>query len=165
MAICSICKHPNTPDIDAALAEGQSVRLAASKFALSKSAVARHRVGCLAPKLAAAARLVAPTAVTRSETERARAIASGQVVATMEDIVTLSGLVDRIGRSLERLDNAADVAASDGSHTALAALSAQLHRGIEVVARLQGMADIAEAGGPKFSVVINLPSTPQGSDG
>jgi hypothetical protein len=133
--------------------------LVASKFALSKSAVARHRVGCLAPKLAAAARVVAPNAVVRHETDRARAIASGQAVATVDDIVTLSGLVDRIGRSLGRLDNAADVAASDGSHTALAALSAQLHRGIEVVAKLQGLADMAEPERSKFSVIINLPES------
>lgn len=90
--------------------------------------------------------------------ERAKTIASGQAAPLAADVLSLAGLVDRIGRSLNRLDGAADTTFADSSHTALAALSAQLHRGVETVARLQGLgAKTAEPERPTFSISINLP--------
>ena len=156
MRACSICLHPNTSEIDAALAEGGNLRALAQRHGLSKSAIGRHKNNCLAPRIAAAARIVAPVRDTIRETQRAQAIATGQIVPSHPDILSLSGLVDRLGRSLDRLDGAADDASADGSHAALAALSAQLHRGIEVVARMQGGGDTDVPEKPRFSIQIVL---------
>ena len=139
MAVCTICQHPEKTDIDTELMQGDSVRAVANRRAVSKSAVARHRTGCLAPKVAAAARIVAPEAGARAEVQRARSIATGETKPNHDDILSLSGLLERLARSLERLEGAAATAADDGLHMPLAALSGQLHRGIESAAKIQGM--------------------------
>ncbi len=158
MAICTICQHAQKSAIDVELMQGESVRAVASRHGLSKSGVARHRTGCLAPKVAAAARIVAPEADGRAEVLRAKAIASGEVRPALDDILSLSGLLERLARSLERLEGAADSAAGDGLHAPLAALSGQLHRGIEAAAKIQGMyAEPQSEGAPRFSLTINVP--------
>ncbi|MDI3308851.1 MAG: hypothetical protein QJR07_17340 [Acetobacteraceae bacterium] len=101
---CTACFHPKVAEIDAALASGAPLIATAAKFGLSKSALARHRTRCLAPKLAAAAKIVAPASATRAEVQRAKAIASGQAEAATADVLTLQGLVGRLGRLLDRLD-------------------------------------------------------------
>ena len=159
MRACSVCLHPEKSEIDDALTEGANLRTLAQRHGLSKSAMGRHKNNCLAPRIAAAARIVAPVKDTVRETRRIQAIATGQIVPSHLDIISLSGLVERLGRSLDRLDGAADDASSEGSHAALAALSAQLHRGIEVVARMQGLGDDPEPEKPRFS--INIVLTPK----
>jgi hypothetical protein len=162
--ICTICQHTAKPAIDDALMQGISVRAVAAQFQLSKSAVARHRTGCLAPVVAAAAKLVAPAAEVRAGVTRAKAIASGQVTATPQEVLSLTGLLDRLARSLERLEGAATAAADSGLHVPLAALSGQIHRGIESAAKIQGMyAEPQPEGGPRLSVTITIPDgfTPQ----
>jgi hypothetical protein len=159
MAICHICQHSNRNAVDDALLAGGSGRAVAAQFGLSKSGVARHRSGCLQPKIAAAARMVAPAAEVRAEVQRAKAIVSGEVVASHEDVLSLTGLLDRLARSLTRLESAADTAASDGLHMPLAALSGQLHKGIEVAAKVQGLyADTPTDPNTRFSITISLPS-------
>lgn len=160
MRACTVCTHPKKSEIDGALMEGVSGREVARQFGLSKSAVGRHRNGCLAPRLEAAARIVAPVKAGQAEVKRAKAIVAGEVDPTADDILSLSGLVNRIDRSLARLDGAAEDAFDTKSHAALAALSAQLHRGIEVVAKMQGLGDQEPERAP-YSITINLgPKTP-----
>src|ERR1039458_7577712 len=139
MKICQVCQGPDRTAVDDALMAGVSVRAIASRFALSKSGVGRHRTACLQPKLAAAARIVAPAVEVRADVDRAKAIVSGEVVANHADILSLSGLLERLARSLERLEGAADTAAGENLHMPLAALSGQLHRGIESAAKIQGL--------------------------
>ena len=79
-----------------------------------------------------------------------------QPVAT--DLLSLNGLLDRLARSLERLEGAADMAAGDNLHAALAAVSGQLHRGIETAGKLQGLyAEPERERQAPFSITINLP--------
>lgn len=158
MSICKICQGEALKAVDEALTDGVTVRDVASQFGFSKSAVGRHRQACLQPRIAAAARIVAPAAEVRAEVDRARAIASGQAVATPSEVLSLTALLDRLARSLERLEGACDLASGDKLHAALAALSGQLHRGIEAAAKIQNFYHEPEAAtGPRLSVVINLP--------
>lgn len=156
---CSVCFHVQKSEIDAALMEGRKIVSTAQEFGVSKSALARHRTGCLATKLAAAAKVVAPTSTTRAEVQRAKAIASGQVAPVPDDILSLTGLLGRLARSLERLEAAADTSLADNTPTALAAVSGQLHRGIETVAKMQGLyVAAAEPRAPAFNILFNLDS-------
>ena len=155
---CSICPRPDQPDIDAALVAGTTIMATAARYGASKSALGRHKLNCLAPKLAAAAKMVQPVKQGRESVERAKAIISGQQpVAT--DLLSLNGLLGRLARSLERLEGAADMAAGDNMHAALAAVSGQLHRGIEAAGKLQGLyAEPDVQRQAPFSITINLPS-------
>lgn len=154
---CSVCLHPRKSEIDAALMVGAALIPTGQAFGVSKSALARHRTGCLAPKLAAAAKIVAPASATRAEVERAKAIASGAAQPLPDDLLTLAGLLGRLARSLERLEAAADASLAKNTPTALAAVSAQLHRGIETAAKMQGLyAEPAQPAAPAFSIIFNL---------
>lgn len=135
MTICLVCQSKHRAAVDDALMAGASVRATASRFDLSKSGVGRHRAGCLQPKLAAAARITAPAAEVRADVERARAIVSGTAAANHADILSLTALLGRLARSLDRLEGSADATAGQGLHTSLAA-----------------------DGGARFTVVINVPS-------
>ena len=153
---CSICFSPDRVAIDDALIAGGKLIPTAAQYGLSKSALGRHRTGCLAPQLAAAAKMVAPSSATRAPVERAKAIVNGSA-PTAADALSLGGLLSTLGRSLERLEGAADLAAGEKAMAALAALSGQLHRGIEAAAKIQGIGNAAQpAAGDGFRVVINL---------
>ena len=153
---CSICSSQNLKAMDDALSGGMSVRAAQTKFGLSKSAIARHRQNCLAPKVAAAARIMTPSQ-GEGDVKRAKEILQGAAPAAT-DVLTLTGHLERIARSLDRLEGAADSAAADKLHAALAAVSGQLHRGVETAAKLQGFyADPATSTDSKFSISIVIP--------
>lgn len=158
MSICKVCQGPHRAAVDGGLSGGETVRDVASRFGFSKSAVGRHRTTCLAPRVAAAARIMAPAVEVRGDVERAKAIASGTVTATASEVLGLTGLLDRLARSLERLEGAADAAAGEGLHGALAAVSGQLHRGIETAAKVQGLyAEPQPPNEPRFTVNIMIP--------
>lgn len=157
---CSVCVSPRLGEVDQALIDGGKLIPVAGKFGLSKSALSRHKNNCLAPRMAAAVKTVAHASQARDQAKRASAIAAGQLVPTSEDIATLSGLVSRLSRSLDRLEGAADDAARSRAFGALAALSGQIHKGIEGAGRLQGLYAPAAAPEtrPAFSIHINLPT-------
>lgn len=130
----------------------------AAHHGASKSALGRHKLNCLAPKLAAAAKMVQPVQQSRESVERAKAIVTG-AQPTATDMLSLNGLLDRLARSLERLEEAADSAAADNLHASLAVVSGQLHRGIEAAGKLQGLyAEPEVQRQAPFSITINLPS-------
>lgn len=156
---CSICLHPQLNEIEDALSTGLSVRVAQARFGLSKSAIARHRLNCLGPKIAAAARIVTPSPA-KAQVQRAKAIVAGEV-ATPGDVISLTSLLGRLTRSLDRLEGAADSAAVEGLHAALATVSGQLHRGIETAGKLQGLySDGDQSPREKFSIQILIPEMP-----
>ena len=157
MSVCSICQRVDRTIIDEALLSGASARDVASRFGLSKSAVARHRTGHLAPTVAAAARLVAPASEINAAVTRAKAIAAGTAIPTPGEALSLASLLDRLARSLERVECAATSAAADSAYLPLASLSGQLHRGVETAARLQGFGPPAPDNRAPFSVSIVLP--------
>ena len=153
---CSICLHPKLPEIEDALSTGLTVRAAQARYGVSKSAVARHRANCLAPKVAAAARIVTPSPA-KAQVQQAKAIVAGQA-PTPGEVLSLTGLLERLARSLDRLDSAADAAAGESLHAALAAVTGQLHKGVETAAKLQGLyTDADQPAREKFSITINLP--------
>lgn len=158
---CSICQHPELTAIDAALASGGTLIPTSSGFGVSKSALGRHRANCLAPKMVAAARVLQPVRERRVPVQRAKAIAMGDM-ASPQEVLTLTGLLDRLVRSLDRLEGAADAAANDNLHSALAAVSGQLHRGVESAAKLQGLyAEPEVRQHSKFSINIVIPNSSQ----
>lgn len=155
---CSICQRPDLTEIDTALSAGGTLIPTSTQFGLSKSALGRHRANCLAPKLKAAAKVLAPIRETRAPVERAKAIVMGEMPSP-HDVLTLTSLLDRLSRSLDRLEGAADAAATDNLHSALAAVSSQLHRGVEAAAKLQGLyAEPEVSEQSKFSINIVVPS-------
>ncbi len=156
---CSVCLHPKKSDIDAALMAGDALIPTGQRFGVSKSTLARHRTGCLAPKVAAAAKMVAPASATRAEVQRAKAITSGLVPPLPDDILSLTGLLGRLARSLERLEAAADASLAENIPTALAAVSGQLHRGIEAAAKMQGLYVEPHVAKQTFSITFSLGDT------
>jgi hypothetical protein len=164
--ICSICTHPEHAAIDEALSTGGALIPTSARFGVSKSALHRHKVGCLAPKIAAVAKVMQSTKEAKAPVTRAKQIATG-AAPTVEDVLSLSGLLERISRSLDRLENGAISASTDNLHAAHAGLAAQLHRGIEAVGKLRGYYSDApqRSEQDRFSITINLdqPGTPSGS--
>jgi hypothetical protein len=159
--VCSICQSANVAAIDAALAAGAKLVPTAQQFGVGKSSLGRHRNKCLAPKVAAAARMLQPAKETRRPVERARELAAG-AAPTVNELLNLEGLLGKLARSLDRLEAAADEAADTGLHGALAALSGQIHRGIESVAKLKGFyteASLVER--PAASINIVFPAETQ----
>lgn len=158
MKACLCCSHVSKAQIDDALTQGQSVRKVAATFAVSKSGVSRHLSGCLRPMVAAAAKAVQAPADVRAPVQRAKAINAGTATPTPTEVLSLGGLLERVARSLERLETAADGAAASDLYVPLAGLSGQLHRAIETAAKLQGIGN--EPPVPdreRFSVTINFP--------
>lgn len=154
---CSICQRSDLTAIEAALSAGGTLIPTSAQYGVSKSALGRHRANCLAPKLKAAAKVLEPVRETRAPVERAKAIVMGEMPSP-HDVLTLTGLLDRIGRSLDRLEGAAEAAATDNLHSALAAVSGQFHRGVEAAARLQGLyAEPEMQQQNKFSINIVIP--------
>jgi hypothetical protein len=112
------------------------------------------------------AKVMQSTKEAKAPVTRAKAIAAG-ATPTVEDVLSLSGLLERISRSLDRLENGAISASTENLHAAHAALAGQLHRGIEAAGKLRGYYSDAPAqsGGEKFTITINVgqPNTPPAS--
>jgi hypothetical protein len=107
--------------------------------------------------MAAVAKMLQPINEARAPVERAKAIVMGDAPSPQE-VLSLTGLLDRLTRSLNRLEGSADAAANDNLHSALAAVSGQLHRGVEAAAKLQGLyAEPEAAQQAKFSINIVVP--------
>lgn len=156
---CNVCRRPDLTAIDAALAAGGTLIPTSAHFGVSKSALGRHRANCLAPKLKAAAKVLEPVWEIRAPVERAHAILSG-ATPSPDEMLSLTGLLARLTRSLDRLERSAEIAANENLHSALAAVSGQIHRGIEGAAKMQGVyAQPEPVGEAKFSVNIVIPQT------
>jgi len=126
---CSVCRRADIDALDAELMAGGKLIPTSAKYNVTKSALHRHKHRCLAPRLAAAAKMVAPSKETRAPIKRAQAIAAGAATPTPQEVLTLTALLDRLARSLDRLEGSAEAAAAEKLHASLAALSGQLHRG------------------------------------
>ena len=154
---CTACMHPAREAIDAALAAGRSAGSVAMTYKLSPDAVERHRRNHVAVQLAAAARLSAPGDVVAAPVHRARQIAAGAPVSPAERL-DLAGLTSTLSRSLARLEAAANDAAQGKALVALSALSGQITRAIDSVAKLRGIGAADKPGMGSFSVTINMAS-------
>ena len=74
---------------------------------------------------------------------------------TPEERIDLEGLTSRVSKSLRRLELAAEEAHAGGAYNQLAALSAQLTRSVEALAKLQGVGAQPDTG-DKYTVKIEL---------
>lgn len=156
---CTICSSPHGAAIDVALANGARLVPTAAQFGVSKSAMGRHKTNCLAPRLAAAAQTVAGSTPVR----QARAVLAGQATTSLADIGTAQGLTSKIAETLERLEYAAELACVRSQYSSLAAVSAQILRGIESAAKLHGLYADASASGEveqkfQINIVVNAPA-------
>jgi transposase-like protein len=153
---CSACIHPRRDAIDAALLAGESAAAVARAHGLTDDAVERHRKNHLAPQVAAAARLSTPSSVIQASVQRSRALAAGAAPSPAE-AVDLAGLTATLARSLARLEEAANGAAQDQALVALAALSGQISRAVDTVAKLRGIgAQAAPEQRATFNLVIRM---------
>jgi hypothetical protein len=155
--VCSICIHPKQAEVDNELMLGGKLIPTAARYGFSKTALHRHKQECLKPKIDA----IAMVTQNGKEVKRAKAIVAG-ATPTIEDVLSLSALCERLGRSLDRLESGAIQAAGNEQHASHAALAGQLHRGIETTAKLKGYysdaTQVAEKSG--FSVNIIIPQLP-----
>lgn len=134
---CTCCAHESQAALDADLLAGHPLIPTAARYGVSKSALGRHRTNCLAPRVQAAARAVRPTREVHAPVQRARKALADNTTPTMDDLLTMQGLLETAARGLKRLENAADGAGVPAS--ALAALHGQIFKGIETAGRLQGL--------------------------
>lgn len=159
MATCTVCTSPKKAELDAALIQGVSVRAAAQQYGFSKSAVERHKNSHLKARLTAEHR--------KAERERpdpakhAQGVAEGRLTPTADDLLSLSGVMGRLARSLDRLEEAAEAAADTGMYQGLAAVSGQLHRAVDAICKIQGLYSEKASPAPttSFGVIINLPGS------
>lgn len=144
---CAVCHHPENAKIDQRLLSGEAVSAIVAEFGFSDAGVRRHLENHVRkPLRAAAIRLGAvkhPGAMVA-----AGGTDGGQVVA-------LSDLVGAMQRNLGRLERAADEAEADKARMALAALSGQVSRAVEVAARISGVGATKDEAKP-FSISINI---------
>jgi len=88
--------------------------------------------------------------------QRAKAIAAGRATPTPQELLSQHALLERIARSLERLEKAADGAAASDLYVPLAGLSGQLHKAVETAAKLQGIGNEPVVEQSRVSVNIVL---------
>lgn len=163
MATCLICTKSNRADIDVALLSGASLRGIAAQFGVSKTGAGRHRDTCLQPRVVAATRKATHASPPSSSPPPANTSPAAKPSPEPDDdeAIDMQGLLARTARSMSRLERAARNAADQGLYNALAAASGQLHKAVEMAARLQGIiAEPTEAAAPRFQLTINFPSGP-----
>ena len=112
--LCSICTNPNRHEIDKAIISGDSYRIVAQQFTISRDAVARHR-----------RHLALPPASTLS----------AQHVASSE---TLLQQLQELRSEAQRLKEKAEL---EGDYRAALGAVRELCRIVELVAKLCGQID------------------------
>jgi hypothetical protein len=111
MKVCSICNHNDRPAIDKGLVDGQSLRVISGQFAVSRSAVDRHRKH-LAPALTLAKQA---TVVTEATT----------LLSRVEDVISRCELI-------------AEAATKSRDWMPAVAASRELRSCLELLGRLSG---------------------------
>lgn len=112
MRTCTVCRHPNRTEIDAALIRSDSFRSIAGRYGTSKSALERHRTTCLPAHLV-------------------KAKEQGEVQSASALVKELRELAEKTGAILAR------AMAEKNGDLALKAI-ARLERQLELKARLLG---------------------------
>lgn len=75
---CTVCQHPEREVVDAAILAGTPLRDVAGQTGLSRSALGRHKLGCLAREVADLAS-ASPAVVEHVEAEAARQQSLGEL--------------------------------------------------------------------------------------
>jgi len=126
--ICSICRHKNRPEIDAALLRSESLRNIAKQFGTSATALHRHRNSCVSQQLSKA--------------------------KDASDVVAASALVRELREiTAKTRDVLARAVREKNGDLALKAV-ARLERQLELKARLLGQLEERGASGPVTVQVV-----------
>ena len=128
---CAVCHHPKNAEIDTRLLSGESVGVIVAAFGFSDAGVRRHLENHVRKPLRT-------TAIRMGAVKHPGAV----VAAGTNDVgsvIALSDLVGAMQRNLGRLERAADEAEADKARMALAALSGQVSRAVEVAAKISGV--------------------------
>jgi hypothetical protein len=139
---CIICSHRNRQEIEAAISSGASDYKVAEQWGLKRRAVGRHRVEHLLPMMQNRAALLAkdrPALQERQELAVAAASDSPSIQTLVESSLGMRRQLAKLDTIESRLERLADAAEKANSSAAVAQLSAQQFRGIEVGARLGGV--------------------------
>ena len=111
--VCSICKHKKRAQIEAAIAEGESLRTIADRYATSKTTLIRHKENCIKPAI--------------------------QLVQTAQVIKTGVSSLERLDRAAELVDGLVWQEHQDPD--LLIKALAELRRQVELRAKLTGELD------------------------
>lgn len=114
---CSICRHPNLPEIDASLIAGKKFREIARRFSVTTSSLFRHRNMCIRKKLAEARQA--------------------------EILVSAASLEDQVGEIQRILRRVIVVAEAEEKPSTILTAVRELQRSIELLAKLTGKLDRA----------------------
>lgn len=124
--ICSICRHQQRAEIDAALIGGEAHRRVAKRFGVSAPSVFRHRANCIAARLA--------RAVSQRNNTSARIVAAAEA----RDLTDAAGLIAEL-RQLTETTRKILTRALQARDPELALKSIQrLEKQLELRARLLG---------------------------
>jgi hypothetical protein len=145
---CTVCHHPERAAIDRRLVSGEACAHLHREFGFSEASMLRHTKNHVQKPLRAAA-------------IRAGAVGhAGAMVAKGDNdpaaLLALSDLVGTMQRNLARLERAADEAEGEKARLALAALSGQVSRAVEVAAKVSGVGAAGKPQSPPFSITINI---------
>jgi hypothetical protein len=112
---CTCCTHPDSAEIDAAIAAGESVRSIGKRFGVSPWAVSRHHTRHLSPALTAVevvagepGREALPERVERlyalAEAMYTEALAAGHGAQALNLLKEMRGQLELIGKATGELD-------------------------------------------------------------
>jgi hypothetical protein len=135
-----------------AILSGVPDTVIAREHGFSRPAVQRHRLN----HIVTPAQHVAMVAGKDRHAVQERAALASATSADPNVWLALDSITGDLKRVQDRLDRAADEAASVKQHGATAALSAQLLRGVEMRAKLGGVGQNKEAPGSGFNLSITI---------
>lgn len=138
---CQVCHHPDHPEIDKRLLAGEAASAIARAYGgFSAEAVRRHLINHVQKPLHA-------VAVRAGAVKHAGAVVAKGGSAPMP-LLALHDLVGTMQRNLARLERAADEAEGEKARLALAALSGQVSRAVEVAAKVSGVGAVDKTKDP-----------------
>jgi hypothetical protein len=117
---CTICTHPNRPEIDRLIVSGEPNRRIASRYGVSEASIRRHRVAHLPQKLvkAQAAKEVAQADTLLGEVRTAKG-RSERLYAAAEDILERALKAADLRTALRAIAGAVDVMREARAHLEL----------------------------------------------
>ena len=149
---CRACNHPQSAEVAAALAKGETLLSIASRFGLSLAGLSRHATNCL--KISAEEARAARKMLRNPPSLPHPAAITGQVIVDAI-LPTRENLIGRLERLSERVDELAETAKVEGRDgVALAGLS-EIRKTISDIGRIAGIDR------PTVAVQVNNNSTPR----
>lgn len=122
-ARCSICSHEKAAEIDLGLSRNVPVRVLARRYGVGEDALYRHRTNHLSPQLRAQLALGSETPIDLDKLREDEG----------------SGLIANLVKHRGRILQAMDQAEANSDLSAVARLSGEVHKNLELVAKTLGV--------------------------